>query len=69
MKTASRMALQALFALSCGTRVKVRVLLGVAICILTETVFIQIVNLFFHVFCMYSVLLSTDLRYSHVPED
>jgi hypothetical protein len=30
---------------------------------------IQIVYLFFHVFCMYSVLLRTDFTYSCVPGD
>ncbi len=30
---------------------------------------IQIVYLFFHVFCKYSVLLITDFTYSRVPGD
>jgi hypothetical protein len=41
---------------------------GSTICTSPETVFIQIVY-FFHVFCIYSVLPSTDLTYFCVPGD
>jgi hypothetical protein len=41
---------------------------GSTIWTLPETVLIQIIY-FFHVFCVYSVLLSTDLTYSRIPGD
>jgi hypothetical protein len=39
------------------------------LCTLPETELIQIVYLFFHVFCDSLVLLSTDLTYSRIPGD
>ncbi len=42
---------------------------GSNICTLPGTILIQILYLFFHVFCVYSILLSTDFKYSHVPGD
>jgi hypothetical protein len=41
---------------------------GLTKCTSPETILKQIVY-FFHVFCLYSVLLSTDLMYSRVPVD
>jgi hypothetical protein len=49
--------------------VLIHVDMGLTKCTLPETVLIQIVDLFFHVFCMYSEFLSTDFIYSWVPGD
>ncbi len=42
---------------------------GVTICTSPETITIQIVYIFFHLFCVSLVPHSTDLMHSHIPGD